>query len=434
MTKPLGELDDPLARQVLRKVAWRIVPFLCLLYIFNILDRANVGFARLTMQADLGLSKEAFDWGYGLFYVGYLLFEVPSNLLMRQFGARLWIARIMIVWGLVSSLTMFATDATSLYVFRVLLGVAEAGFFPGIILYLTFWFPARERASVTAWFMTAIALASVVGNPMSGAIMQYLHEQGGLKGWQWLFLLEGIPSVVLGFVTLYFLTDRPEDATWLTADERNWLTKRISDEEREREQQHASGHWLAMLDWRVWWLICLYFTVAIGANAFGAYAPTLIKDQFTDQNPFMIGLIAALPHVCAVVGMTLFSYSSDRTGDRATHVAFAALLAAIGWLLVVVAGPAKGADTWPWLAVGGLCLAQMGMMSMLPTFWSLPTSFLTGVAAAGGIALINSVANIGGIIGPSILGTYGPWSMTAVLGIGAILALFFPANVEEKVG
>lgn len=422
--------DDDFGRQVLRKVSWRLVPFLCLLYIFNILDRANVGFARLTMQADLGLSKEAFDFGYGLFYAGYLLFEVPSNLLMRRFGARLWIARIMVVWGIVSAATMFAWDATSLYVFRVLLGIAEAGFFPGIILYLTYWYPARERAGVTAFFMTAIGLASMIGNPISGAIMDHLHDRGGWHGWQWLFLLEGIPSVLLGIAVLYLLPDTPADASWLEPKEKEWLSKRLSEETREVERSHDSSHLLAMLNWRVWWLICLYFTVAVGANAFGAYSPTLIKDHFRDADYFTTGLIAALPHLCAVIAMTLIGMNSDRTGERAFHVAFSALLAAIGWSLVTYAGISPQTVESPWIAVAGLCLAQAGMMSMLPTFWSLPTTFLTGVGAAAGIALINSVANIGGIVGPLILGTYGPWSMTAILGAGVIMAAFFP--VPEK--
>src|SRR5438477_1382277 len=215
--------DAALARRTLRKVAARLIPFLCLLYIVNILDRANVGFARLTMQDDLKMSPAAFDFGYGLFYIGYLLFEVPSNLLLRRVGARRWIARIMISWGAVSSLTMFVTGAGSFYLVRILLGVAEAGFFPGIILYLTYWFPARERARMTAYFMTAIALASAFGNPVSGAIMQYLDGAAGLKSWQWLFLLEGIPSVLLGFAVLSWLTDRPEEAGWLDGDERALL-------------------------------------------------------------------------------------------------------------------------------------------------------------------------------------------------------------------
>lgn len=408
--------DFLLEQTTLRRVAWRLIPFVCLLYVLNILDRANVGFARLQMQSDLGLSEESFNLGYGMFYVGYLLFEVPSNLLMRRVGARRWIARIMISWGLISSLTMFARDQWSFYGLRVLLGVAEAGFFPGMILYLSYWFPDRERAKMTAFFMLAIGLASVVGNPISGLIMQSLDNALGLHGWQWLFFLEGIPSVILGFVVLFYLTDYPRDANWLTAEQRDWLVARMHEEEQQRQQRHNADHWQAMMQWRVWLLIAIYFTVAVGANAGGAYFPTLIKGMYEDPSTFQIGLLSALPHLCAVVGMTLVGMSSDRWNERRLHLAGSALLAATGWSLTAW-NPSPG------VALLGLCLAQTGMMSMLPVFWTLPTAFLTGAAAAGGIALINSVANIGGFFGPTILGTYGLWSMAAIHLFGIVMML-----------
>jgi len=400
----------------LRKVAWKLVPFLSLLYVFNILDRANVGFARLRMQTDLDMSKEMFDLGYGLFYIGYLLFEVPSNLLLRRVGARRWIARIMISWGILSCLTMFVYNATSFYALRVLLGVAEAGFFPGIILYLSYWFPDRERAKMTAYFMMAIALASVFGNPLSGLIMQYLDGAMNLHGWQWLFLLEGIPSILLGAVVLFKLVDGPAQAHWLATDEREWLVERIQREERERKQAHGADRLGALFDWRVWLLIAIYFTVAVGTNAGGAYIPTLLQERFEGLNTLQIGLLSALPHLCAAVGMVVFSISSDRTGKRREHVALAALVAAGGWALTAW-------SVSPAIALTGLCIAQLGMMSMLPTFWALPTAFLSGAAAAGGIALINSVANIGGFVGPTILGRYGLWSMAGILLAGALLAM-----------
>ncbi len=409
---------DPAA--VLRKIAWRLIPFLCLLYIFNILDRANVGFARLTMQSDLHLEDWAFDLGYGIFYFGYLVFEVPANLLLRRVGARRWIARIMVTWGLVSMATLAVTEMWDFYAVRILLGVAEAGFFPGIILYLTYWFPARERARVLALFMTAIAFAGVVSNPLSGAVMQYLDGVGGLKGWQWVFLIEGLPSVLLGFVVLFTLPDGPAQARWLTEGERLWLVERLGQEERYREQRHGSGLLRALLDGRVWLLICIYFTVAVGANAAGSYFPTLIDQRFAGQSKLVVGLLAALPHLCAILGMTLLAARSDRTGQRRGHVIFAALLAAAGWALAA-------ASFSPWLGLVGFCVAQTGMMSMLPCFWALPTSFLSGAAAAGGIALINSVANVGGIIGPVIFGRlkeHGPWGMVVVLSAGAFLALW----------
>jgi len=398
------------------KVAWRLVPFLCLLYVFNILDRSNVGFARLTMQDDLGMSQAVFDLGYGIFYLGYLAFEVPANFLLRRFGARVWIARIMITWGLVSCATMAVTGPVGFYAVRILLGVAEAGFFPGIILYLTFWFPARERAKVVALFMLAIAFSGVFGNPLSGAIMQYLDGVGGLRGWQWMFLVEGVPSILLGVAVLFYLPDGPDQAGWLTAQER----EQIRDELRREERQQTRGHgadWLrALVDGRVWLLICVYFTVAVGANASGAHFPKLIEANFPDRGKFEIGLLAALPHLCAAVAMVLFAASSDRTGERRGHVAVAAFLAAAGWAL------GAGA-TEPWLVLAGLCLAQMGMMSMLPCFWAMPASFLSGAAAAGGLALINSVANLGGLFGPSILGAFGLWTVAGTLFAGGGLAL-----------
>lgn len=408
--------DSALERDTLRKVAWRIVPFICLLYLLNILDRANVGFARLQMQKDLALSECVFNLGYGIFYVGYLLFEVPSNLLLRRVGARRWIARIMISWGLISSLTMFAGDAWSFYLLRILLGIAEAGFFPGIIYYLSFWFPDRQRAKMTAFFMLAVSLSSVVGNPLSGLIMQELNDVAGLRGWQWLFLLEGIPSLVMGVVVLGYLTDYPKDARWLADDERDWLVAHMHQEHEQRAEQHQADRLAALMQGRVWLLIAIYFTVATGSNAGGAYFPTIIKDLFAGLTTAQIGLLSALPHIMAIIGMSLFGISSDRSGERRIHLWAAAMLAALGWGLIAW-------NPSPWGSLAGLCLAQTGMMSMLPLFWTLPTAFLSGAAAAGGIAMINSVANIGGIFGPTILGRFGPEAVAAIHMGGALLVI-----------
>ena len=407
-------MTPDLERTTLRAVAWRIVPFVCLLYVLNILDRANVGFARLAMQDDLGLSKVAFDLGYGMFYVGYILFELPSNLLMKRIGARIWIARIMISWGLVSAATMFARDVWTFYALRVLLGVAEAGFFPGIIYYLSNWFPDRERAKTTAFFMLAIGASNVLGNPVSGWIMDQFNGASGLHGWQWLFLLEGVPTAVVGVAVLFVLKDSPRDAHWLPDDQREWLIRRMAEEDRVRRQQHGPDRWQAMLQPRVWLLIAIYFTVAVGTNAGGAYFPTLVREQYPQSTNFRIGLLTALPHLCAILAMVLVGINSDRTGDRRWHLTGSALAAAAGWSLVAW-GPT------PAVALAGLCVAQAGMMSMLPVFWALPGAFLSGAAAAGGIALINSVANIGGFFGATILGQFGLWAMAAILLGGAIL-------------
>ncbi|MCA9157738.1 MAG: MFS transporter [Planctomycetales bacterium] len=407
--------DQQLEKSTLRIVAWRLVPLVCLLYLLNILDRSNVGFARLQMQSDLGLSEATFNLGFGMFYVGYLLFEVPSNLLMRRIGARRLLARIMITWGIISSATMLANDQWTFYGLRIMLGVAEAGFFPGIILYLSYWFPQSERARVMALFMLAIGMASLIGNPISGLIMQYLDQVAGLHGWQWLFLLEGIPSTIMGVVVLFYLTDYPRDAAWLSSSQREWLVARMKEEEAARRELYQADHLTAMLTWRVWWLIAIYFTVAVGTNAASAYFPKLLQAQFQSASTSQIGWLAALPHLCAVIGMTLFGISSDRQAERRRHLSGAASLAALGWALIAWSPS-------PMISLLGLCVAQTGMMSMLPIFWTLPTMFLTGAAAAGGVALINSVANIGGFLGASLLGQFGLWSMVACLIVGALLA------------
>lgn len=409
-------MNSDLEHSTLRAVGWRIIPFVCLLYVLNILDRGNVGFARLAMQDDLGLSQAAFDLGYGMFYVGYVLFEVPSNLLMRRLGARIWIARIMMSWGLISAATMFARDLWTFYGLRILLGIAEAGFFPGIILYLTYWFPDRERAKMTAFFMLAIGLSSVLGYPLSGWIMDRFDGVNGWHGWQWLFLLEGLPTVAVGASVLVYLSDTPNDARWLRDDQRQWLIEQLRYEDRTRREQYGPDRWQAMLQPRVWLLIAIYFTVAVASNAGGAYFPTLIKQQYPQAMNTQIGLLTALPHLCAIIAMSLVGISSDRSGERRWHLAGSAVAAAVGWSLVAW-GPT------PVVALVGLCGAQAGMMSMLPVFWTLPSAFLSGTAAAGGIALINSVANVGGFFGPTILGQLGLRSIALILLAGSLASV-----------
>jgi len=390
-------VDADLERSTLRKVSLRLIPFLFVLYVINILDRANIGIAKLQMLDDLGMSEAAYGLGAGIFYVGYLLFEVPSNLILHRIGARAWIARILVTWGLISSGMMFVTGPWSFYLLRVLLGVAEAGFFPGIILYLSHWFPARERARAVAKFMTAGVIASLVGNPISGAILKFMDQTGGLAGWQWVFFLEGLPAIALGFITLYYLTDRPEQAGWLTDSERNWLAQRMDFEESSRHERHGLSLLGALAHCRVWLLIAVYFTVAFGDNCFGFYLPSLLQNRFPTWSKFEIGLLAAAPSLMAILGMVAIGAHSDHTGERRWHVAGPAFLAAGGWVLVA-------STASPVIFVLGLALASTGMKSMLPTFWSLPTAFLSGAAAAGGIALINSVANLGGFLGPILMG------------------------------
>jgi ACS family tartrate transporter-like MFS transporter len=388
------EIDQPdegmAQRVILSKVARRLIPFLFILYVANILDRANVGFARFQMLADLGLGEEVYGWGATFcFYLGYLLFEVPSNLILHRVGARRWIARIMITWGIISTCTMFVRDARSFYLVRVLLGIAEAGFFPGIVLYLSYWFPARERARAVACFMMASPLSGAFGGLVSGNLLEYTDGAWGLAGWQWLFLIEGIPSVLLGIVTWWYLTDRPEQARWLTPDERSWLSTRMAREERRQEERHGLNRLGALADPRVGLFILLYFTIALGSNGFGFYAPEILKRHFSGWGSASIGYLYLVPNLTTALAMFLIGRHSDRTGERRWHLAACALLAAAGWAI-------GATSRSPWIVLLALTMAQVGMISMIGPFWSLTTSFLSGVGAVGGIALINTIANTGG--------------------------------------
>jgi ACS family tartrate transporter-like MFS transporter len=407
--------DRSFETALLRKVSLRLIPFLFLLYVVNILDRVNVGFARLQMLEDTHISEQAYGLGASIFFIGYFLFEIPSNLILSRTGVRIWMARIMITWGVISSSMMFVRGPWSFYSLRFLLGLAEAGFFPGMILYLTYWFPARERARAVSRFMTASAIAGIIGGPISGALMQYMDGVAGLAGWQWLFLVEGIPAMLLGVAVLVYLTERPEQAQWLTADERAWLADRMGREEEHRERSHGFTLLRAMASPRVWLLSALYFTVAMGANSFGLYLPPLVNEHFSGSSKLSIGLLSAIPYVAAVVTMVLIGAHSDRSGERRWHVAVPAFLAATGWALAAFVPS-------PWLAVLSLSLAALGMWSMLAPFWSLPTSFLSGTAAAGGIALINSVGNLGGFVAPNIVGAVKAASGSYA---GGLMALAF---------
>jgi MFS transporter, ACS family, tartrate transporter len=411
---------------VLGKVARRLIPFLFVLYLANILDRNNVAFARLRMLADLHLDEVAYGWGATFcFYLGYLFFEVPSNLILHRLGARRWISRIMITWGIVSTCTMFVRDARSFYLVRILLGIAEAGFFPGIVLYLSYWFPARERARAVALFMMASPLSGVVGGPVSGNLLRYTDGALGLAGWQWLFLVEGIPSILLGIATWWYLTDRPEQARWLTPDERSRLAARMVLEEKGREERHGLNRLQALADPRVGLFILLYFTIALGSNAFGFYAPAILKRQFSGWGDDAIGYLYLVPNLATAAAMFLIGRHSDRTGERRWHLAACALYAAAGWGLSATLRS-------PWAVLLALTIAQAGMISMIGPFWSLSTSFLSGIGAVGGIALINTIANTGGAFSSPLMsrlakatGSFasGQLVMAATMIVGAGIAL-----------
>src|SRR5256714_2003362 len=385
------------------KVSKRLVPFLIVCYFVAYLDRVNVGFAALTMNQDLGLSQTAFGFGAGIFFIAYFIFEVPSNLLLERFGARKWIARIMLSWGILSGAMAFIPSigrATGLgneysfYLLRVLLGAAEAGFFPGIIFYLTLWFPAEYRARIVGYFMAAIPLSTVIGAPISGALL-YLHGGLGLAGWQWLFIIEAVPAILLSGVVFFYLTDRPAEAAWLAPDERNWLAGRLETERRHRESVHSYTVMQSLVNPRVIGLSLVYFGAVATNYGLSFFLPQIVKAF--GLNAFLTTLVSAAPYVVGVIAMVWWGRRSDRLVERRFHAAFPLFVAAVG----IAASTALDDPTLKMLA---LCVAGFGIFACLPVFWTLPTAFLSGAAAAAGIAVINSIGNLAGFAGPFAMG------------------------------
>jgi ACS family tartrate transporter-like MFS transporter len=383
--------------QALQRVRRRLIPFAFLCYVVAYIDRVNVGFAADDLQRDLGLSATEYGVGAGLFFLGYCLFEIPSNLILERVGARRWIARIMIGWGLVSMGTMFITDVRSFMAARVLLGIAEAGFFPGMVLYLTYWIPAADRARTGALFMMAAPVAVIVGAPISEALLK-LDGALGLRGWQWLFLVEGLPAVVLGLFALRVLTDRPELATWLPHDQRTWLAETMA---AEQVQRKAAGHASlggSLASGRLWLLCAVFFMHTIVNYGIFLWLPKLLQDV-TGARGFTLSAITSIPFVVALAAMVVVGRHSDRTGDRRWHVAGCALVTAAGLLLAIASRDNI------WLLVPSFTVAQMALRSFAGVFWAIPPQLLGGTAAAAGIALINAIGNLGGFVGPSLVGT-----------------------------
>jgi MFS transporter, ACS family, tartrate transporter len=377
-----------LEERAFRKATRRLIPFLFLIYVVAYLDRVNVSFAQLQLEDDLGFSDTIFGIGAGIFSLGYVIFGVPSNLALERFGARRWLAGIMIVWGLISASMMFINDATSFYVLRFLLGAAEAGFFPGIILFLTWWFPERERTRTVALFLTAVSAAYVAGGPLSGGLLE-LDGFAGLDGWQWLFLAEGIPAIALGFVTLRYLDERPAEADWLEPEERAFLTAEV---ERERELREALGAQRlrdALASGRVWLLGLLYFILLAAGFGLTFFVPDLVQDR-TGYTDFEVGVLSAIPYGFATAAMLIVA-------RRGSGLVGLALVGAAGTVLTAYAQS-------PLLLTIGVTLAAVGILSALPVFWALPTAFLSGTAAAAGIALIAAIGNLGGFVGPAFTG------------------------------
>jgi ACS family tartrate transporter-like MFS transporter len=391
MTSQAPTSPDVAAR-VLPRVTRRLVSFAFICYVVAYIDRVNVGFVSTILQSELRLSNQAYGFGAGLFFFGYFLFEIPSNLILERVGARRWIARIMIVWGFVSMGMIFVTGERSFYLLRFLLGLAEAGFFPGIVLYLTYWIPAHERARNGALFMTAAPVAMLVGAPLSEALLG-LDGRLGFAGWQWLFLIEGLPAVVLGVVALAILTDRPEQAEWLDPEGRAWLSEQMARERSERVA-HA-GTWKSLLDRKLLLLCLIYFLNTTVTYGIFLWLPRMLEEAL-GRRSFVLVMI---PFAFALVAMVLIGRHSDRTGERKRHVAACALVAAIGLVL------AAFFHYSPALLVLSLTICQIGQRSVQPTFWAIPPAFLGGTAAAAGIALINSVGNLGGQLGPWVVGS-----------------------------
>jgi D-galactonate transporter len=410
---------ERLEQQTVGKVSSRLVPFLILCYFVAYLDRVNVSFAALTMNKDVGLSASAFGFGAGVFFLAYFLFEVPSNLFLERFGARKWIARIMFTWGLLSGAMAFVSGEYSFFTLRALLGVAEAGFFPGIIFYLTLWFPALYRARIIGYFMAAIPLSTVIGAPMSGVLLG-LDGVLGFKGWQWLFLVEAAPALVLSVVVYFYLPDRPSDADWLLAEERTWLIGRLDEERRRRDSVRHYSVTEALFNPKVLALSIVYFGCVAVNYGLSFFLPQIVK-EFGVSN-LQAGFISALPYAVGLAGIVWWGRRSDRLLERRFHLAFPLFLASAGIGLSTVFDD-------PALKMTSFCIAGFGIFANLPVFWTFPTAFLSGAAAAGGIAMINSIGNLAGFGGPYAMGRLKDLTGTYTVGLLSLSAVGLIATV-----
>ncbi|MQQ99767.1 MFS transporter [Glaciimonas soli] len=413
------------------KVTWRLMPLLFLCYVASYLDRVNVGFAKLQMLNDLQFSETIYGLGAGIFFIGYFLFEIPSNIILHKVGARIWIARIMITWGIISAAMIFVTTPTTFYIMRFLLGAAEAGFFPGVILYLTYWFPSHRRGKIIAIFMTGVPIAGVIGGPLSGWILHSMSGVNGLAGWKWMFIVEAIPSFILGAVVIWYLQDRIRDAKWLSEEEKQILEADIKAEDHQKQTQSLGQ---LFVNPKVWLMAVIYFSFVMGLYGVGFWLPTIIKTTGV-TDPLNIGLLTMIPYAVSAVAMVLIGRSADARRERRWHVAIPAFLGSVGLILSTVY------DHNTLLAMSSLTLATAGIMTVLPLFWSLPTAFLSGAAAAAGIALINSLGNLAGFVSPFIIGwlkdtthstDIGMYVLAASLIVGGLLTLTVSKQLVNK--
>ena len=413
--------------KTIQKLRRRILPFIFLLFIVALLDRVNIGFAALTMNKELAITSQQYGLIFGIFFFGYFLFEIPSNLLLHKIGARVWIARILISWGMVAMLTGFVHTVHQLYIVRFLLGLAEAGYFPGITLYLTYWFPQRDQARALALLMAASPVTTILGAPFSGLILDHVHWFG-VNSWRWLLIIEALPALVCGVLTYFLLPSSPQEAKFLTADEKEWIRTELEHEEQQKLEQRQYSVFQALASGRVWHLVLIYFGLTIGTWTLSFWAPQLVKSLPSRYSNSIIGILLAIPNLVALVAMIFVSRSSDRRLERRYHVAIPAVMA--GTALVLL-----GTVRSPFYSVALLCLLAAGVYSYFAPFWALPSEFLTGFSAAAGIALINSVGALGGFAGPYAIGaiamrTGNLYAGLAIAGvplfISATLVLLFP--------
>ena len=416
---------------IYKKIFLRLIPFLMVLWILAWIDRVNIGFVKLTMLDDLKWSEAVYGLGAGIFFLGYFFFEVPSNIVLHKVGARVWIARVMVTWSLISAAMAFVTTPNEFYILRFLLGAAEAGLFPGVILYLTYWYPSNRRGGIIALFMTGIPLAGVIGGPLSGWILNVFSGVAGYRGWQWMFLIEAVPSLILGIVVLIYLTNGIERAAWLTTEEKAALSRNIA-----RDGAGAQSHSLrdGFTNPRVWQLCGIYFFFIMGLYGVGFWLPTLIKGTGV-SDPFTIGLLTVLPYASAAIGMVVCGRLSDAARERRWHIVIPGAIGVIGWLVSI----SFSKDLL--IAELALTVATTGVLVTLAQFWSLPTAVLTGAAAASGIAVINSVGNLAGFVSPYAIGwlidqtkstTIGVYTLAGCLMVGSLLVLTMPKSLVNR--